>query len=146
MTAWQPFVPDKHTKISPEQSVINWPVRVWRSCCESGKRQNNGLLTDTLFFSPPLVSALCSSHSLHSSHASCKMPCSPCLAHRAPVMQIEAMFIDVSIPSIDKFRKTAVQFQILLFFQTTGLLPRLFLVYKRPYPASVGLPLLLFQL
>ena len=38
------------------------------------------------------------------------------------------MFIDVSIASIDESGKTAVQFQILLFFQTTDLLPHLFLV------------------
>ena len=82
------FVPDKHTRISLEQCVISWPIiEVWHSFREQGKSQNNGLITDTLFFSPPLVSALCSSHSSRSSRASCEMLCSPCLAHKRLVMQ-----------------------------------------------------------
>ena len=99
------FVPDKHTRISPEQCVISWPIiGVWHSCREQGKSQNNGLVTDTLFFSPPLASALCSSHSSRSSHASCKMPCSPCLAYKTLVMQrlCSLMFPSLQSMSLEK--------------------------------------------
>ena len=73
---------------------------MWRSSSEHGKSQNNGLVTDTLFYSPPPVSALCSSHSLRSSHASCKMPCSPCLAHKTIVMQRPCSLMFPSLQSI----------------------------------------------
>ena len=39
-------------------------------------------------------------------------------------------FTDVSIASINKFSKIALRFLILLFFQTTDLLPHLFLKFQ----------------
>ena len=46
------------------------------------KSQKNGLVTGALFFSSPRLAFL-----LRSFCASLKMPRSPCLAHKAPVMQ-----------------------------------------------------------
>ena len=56
-------------------SSINQFIGMQRSSSECGKSQDNELVTGTFFFLLP------------SSCSSCKMPHSPCFAHKAPVMQ-----------------------------------------------------------
>ena len=64
-------------------SLINHAIGAQRSCSESGKNQNTGLLTAFKRF----IFLLPSSCALNSFRASRKMPRSPRLVHKAPIMK-----------------------------------------------------------
>ena len=118
----------------------NWSVH---SCSERGRSQNNGLVTDTLFFSPSLVSALCLSHSVCSSHALCKMLFSTYLAHKTPVMQSLCSSMFPSLQSIS-FEKLRCSFNCIILLNYRHLNTFIFSFHQ--YLASVGSPSLLLQL
>ena len=74
------FWPPERWQCSINGSCFDWSF--WHHCCQSisvgigeWRSRNNGLVTGALFFLLP------------SSCTLCKMPRSPCLAHKAPVMQ-----------------------------------------------------------
>ena len=77
------FWPPERWQFSSNASCFDWLF--WHHCCQSisvgigeWRSQNNGLVTGALFFLLP------------SSRTLCKMPRSPCLAHKAPVMQTKS--------------------------------------------------------